>query len=93
MQSEAMKQEEIEALAREMTKGAKTEANLEAITRTLTKTLIETALKAEMTDHLGYAAHDRSGVGSRQQPQRHGRKNGGQQDRTAGDRDAQGPQW
>ena len=64
MQSEAMKQEEIEALAREMTKGAKTEANLEAVTRTLTKTLIETALKAEMTDHLGYAAHDRSGVGS-----------------------------
>ena len=64
MQSEAMKQEEIEALAREMTKGVKTEANLEAVTRTLTKTLIETALKAEMTDHLGYAAHDRSGVGS-----------------------------
>ncbi len=46
MQSEAMKQEEIEALAREMAKGVKTEADLEAVTRTLTKTLIETALKA-----------------------------------------------
>ena len=64
MQSEAMKQEEIEALAREMAKGVKTEADLEAVTRTLTKTLIETALKAEMTDHLGYEAHDRAGVGS-----------------------------
>ncbi|VUX54828.1 protein of unknown function [uncultured Woeseiaceae bacterium] len=62
MQSEAMKQEEIEALAREMAKGVKTEADLQAVTRTLTKTLIETALKAEMTDHLGYEAHDRSGV-------------------------------
>ena len=64
MQSEAMKQEEIEALAREMAKGVKTEADLEAVTRTLTKTLIETALKAEMTDHLGYEAHERSGVGT-----------------------------
>jgi putative transposase len=64
MQSEAMKQEEIEALAREMAKGVKTEADLEAVTRTLTKTLIETALKAEMTDHLGYEAHDPGGAGS-----------------------------
>jgi transposase-like protein len=64
MQSEAMKQEQIEALAREMAKGVKTEADLEAVTRTLTKTLIETALKAEMTDHLGYEAHDPTGAGS-----------------------------
>ena len=34
MQSEALKQEEIEALAREMAKGVKTEADLEAVTRT-----------------------------------------------------------
>jgi transposase-like protein len=34
------------------------------VTRTLTKTLIETALKAEMTDHLGYEVGDRSGAGS-----------------------------
>ena len=47
-----------------MAKGIKTEADLEAVTRTLTKTLIETALKAEMTDHLGYEVHDRSGAGS-----------------------------
>ncbi len=64
MQSETMKQEQIEALAREMAKGVKTQADLEAVTRTLTKTLIETALKAEMTDHLGYEAHDPTGAGS-----------------------------
>jgi len=64
MQSDAMKQEDIEALAREMAKGVKTEADLEAVTRTLTKTLIETALKAEMTDHLGYEPGDPSGAGS-----------------------------
>ena len=64
MQSDAMKQEEIEALAREMAKGVKTEADLEAVTRTLTKTLIETALKAEMSDHLGYEPGDPAGAGS-----------------------------
>ncbi len=64
MQSDAMKQEDIEALAREMAKGVKTEADLEAVTRTLTKTLIETALKAEMTDHLGYEPGDPAGAGS-----------------------------
>ena len=64
MQSETMKQEDIEALAREMAKGVKTEADLEAVTRTLTKTLIETALKAEMTDHLGYEPGDPAGAGS-----------------------------
>lgn len=64
MQSDAMKQEDIEALAREMAKGVKTEADLEAVTRTLTKTLIETALKAEMSDHLGYEPGDPAGAGS-----------------------------
>ena len=64
MQSDAMKQEEIEALAREMAKGVKTEADLEAVTRTLTKTLIKTALKAEMSDHLGYEPGDPAGAGS-----------------------------
>jgi len=54
MQSVEMKEEEIEALAREMAKGVKTEADLEAVTRTLTKT----ALKAEMSDHLGYEPGD-----------------------------------
>ena len=42
------KQGDIEALAREMAKRVKTEADLEAVTRMLTKTLIETALKADI---------------------------------------------
>ena len=58
MQSETMNQKELEALAREIAKGVKTEADLAAVTRTLTKTLIETALKAELSDHLGYEAGD-----------------------------------
>lgn len=64
MQSEAMDKKELEALAREMAKGVKTEADLAAVTRTLTKTLIETALKAELSDHLGYDAGDVAGTGS-----------------------------
>ena len=61
MQSETVKKEELEALAREMAKGVKTEADLAAVTRTLTKTLIETALKTELTDHLGYEPGDSAG--------------------------------
>ena len=64
MQSEAMKQEEIETLAREVAKGVKTKADLEAVTWTLTNALIETALKAEMTDHPGYEAGDPAGSGT-----------------------------
>ena len=64
MESDTLKQEELEALAREMAKGVKTQDDLEAVTRTLTKTLIETALKAEMTDYLGYEAGDPAGSGS-----------------------------
>jgi len=62
MQGEAIKRKEIKAQAWRMAKGVKTEANLEAVTRTLTKTLIETTLRAEMTNHLGYGAHDRFDV-------------------------------
>jgi transposase-like protein len=58
MQSEAMKQEELESLARAMANRVKTQADLEAVTRTLIRTLLETALQAEVTDHLGYAAGD-----------------------------------
>lgn len=64
MESDTLKQEELEALAREMAKEVKTQGDLEAVTRTLTKTLIETALKAEMTEHLGYESGDPAGSGS-----------------------------
>lgn len=64
MQSETMNQKELEALAREMATGVKTEADLAAVTRTMMKTLIETALKAELSDHLGYDEGDAAGAGS-----------------------------
>jgi len=37
MQSETMDKEELEALAKEMAKGVKTEADLAAVTRTMTE--------------------------------------------------------
>lgn len=65
MQSETMNKKELEALAREIAKGVKTQDELEAVTRTLTKTLIETALKAELSEHLGYEeGDDGAGAGS-----------------------------
>ena len=54
MQSEPMDKDELEAMAKQMAKGVKTEADLASVTRTMMKTLIETALKAELSEHLGY---------------------------------------
>lgn len=62
MQSEAMDKKELEAMAKEMAKGVKTEADLAAVTRTMMKTLIETALQAELTEHLGYEEGDPTGA-------------------------------
>ena len=62
MQSETMDKKELEAMAKQMAKGVKTEADLASVTRTMMKTLIETALKAELTDHLGYEQGDPDGV-------------------------------
>ena len=62
MQNETMDKKELEAMAKEMAKGVKTEADLAAVTRTMMKTLIETALKAELTEHLGYEEGDPAGA-------------------------------
>ncbi len=62
MQSETMDKKALEAMAKEMAKGVKTEADLAAVTRTMMKTLIETALKAELTEHLGYEEGDPAGA-------------------------------
>lgn len=40
--------------AAELAKGLKTEADLNAFSRMLTKLTVETALNAELTDHLGH---------------------------------------
>ena len=49
-----MDENKLKALAAELAKGLKTEADLNAFSRMLTKLTVETALNAELTDHLGH---------------------------------------
>ena len=49
-----MKDEAMLALAKELAKNLKTEADLNNFSRALKKMTVETALNAELTDHLGY---------------------------------------
>jgi putative transposase len=52
-------QQALQALASELAKGIKTEADLNALSRQLIKLTVETALNAEMSEHLGYDKHTR----------------------------------
>ncbi|EID9713687.1 IS256 family transposase [Salmonella enterica] len=49
-----MDENKLKALAAELAKGLKTEADLNQLSRMLTKLTVETALNAELTDHLGH---------------------------------------
>ncbi|ENI7937317.1 IS256 family transposase [Salmonella enterica] len=49
-----MDEKKLKALAAELAKGLKTEADLNQFSRILTKLTVETALNAELTDHLGH---------------------------------------
>lgn len=49
-----MDDKKLQALAAELAKGLKTEADLNSFTRMLTKLTVETALNAELTEHLGH---------------------------------------
>lgn len=49
-----MDEKKLKALAAELTKGLKTEVDLNAFSRMLTKLTVETALNAELTNHLGH---------------------------------------
>ena len=49
-----MDEKKLKALAAELAKGLKTEADLNAFSRMLTKLTVEAALNAELTDHLGH---------------------------------------
>jgi len=49
-----MDEKKLQALATELAKGIKTEADLNQFSRMLTKLTVETALNAELTDHLGH---------------------------------------
>jgi len=54
----------LEALAKERAQNVKTEADLAALIRQLLKLTVETALGAEMEEHLRYAKHAPEGGGS-----------------------------
>ena len=67
-----MKKQDLEAFAREVAKGLKTEQDLNEFSQMLTKVTVEAALNAELEDHLGYARHEpsenansRNGYGSK----------------------------
>lgn len=53
-----MDEKKLKALAAELAKGLKTEADLNQFSRMLTKLTVETALNAELTDHLGHEKND-----------------------------------
>jgi putative transposase len=52
-----MDREKIKVFAEEGAKGIKTEGDLTAFMREILKTTLETALQAELSDHLGYEKH------------------------------------
>lgn len=52
-----MDREKLKALAKELAKDIKTEADLNMLSKELVKLTIETALNAELTEHLGYEKH------------------------------------
>ena len=58
-----MNRKELEAFAREAAKSIKTEKDLNAFSQMLTKITVETALNAELDEHLGYDRHQTS-IGS-----------------------------
>lgn len=47
----------LKTLAQELAKGIKTPSDLNAFSAQLTKLVLEAALNAELTEHLGYPAH------------------------------------
>lgn len=57
-----MNKEQLEAFAREAAKTIKTESDLNDFRKMLTKVTVETALNAELDDHLGYDRHQPSGA-------------------------------
>lgn len=54
-----MNEQKLKDLAAEFAKGIKTEDDLNQFTRLLTKLTVETALNAELTEHLGHEKNAR----------------------------------
>ena len=59
-----MDQEKLKAMATELAKGIKSEKDLGLLSQQLMKLTVETALNAELDEHLGYQKHDPAGHGS-----------------------------
>ena len=55
-----MERTELQAIAKELAKTVKTEADLNRLSQELLKMTVEAALHAELDDHLGYAKHSKS---------------------------------
>jgi len=62
--SAVMNEDKLKALVAELAKDIKTEKDLGALTQQLIKLTVETALSAELDEHLGYDKHDPIGRGS-----------------------------
>ena len=59
-----MDKKTLEAFAREIAKGIKTENDLAEFRQILTKVTVESALNAELDEHLGYERHQASNNGN-----------------------------
>jgi len=64
METFELNEDELKALGKKLGAGVKTEAELVNLTKTLRKAMIEAALGAEMTQHLGYEKHSVDGNGT-----------------------------
>jgi transposase-like protein len=62
--SAVMNQDKLKALVAELAKDIKTEKDLGTLTQQLVKLTVETALNAELDEHLGYEKHAPAGRGS-----------------------------
>jgi putative transposase len=69
-----MDQEKLKALAAELAKDIKSEKDLGTLTEQLVKLTVETALNAELEEHLGYEKHSPSGRGSGNSRNGHSKK-------------------
>lgn len=58
--SSQLKKKQINEMAKELAKDLKTPEDLNELTRALLKASVETALEAEMEDHLGYEKHSKA---------------------------------
>ena len=59
-----MDQDQLKAMAAQLAKSIKSEKDLGDLTQQLIKLTVETALNAEMEEHLGYSKYDTSGKGT-----------------------------